>query len=257
MTPLEQMLREAAVEVAWPATPDLADVVMPRIHANAAGADAHGRMRRRDAHPRRLLFRLRRPLAIAIVALLLLAATAAAIPGIREPVLDWLGLRSVHVERVPRPLPEPPGQGLGLGEHTTLAKAVNRIQFKPIVPTGLGKPTVYYEGFPAGGQLGLVYRGGRLFITEVQGKLEREYLFKFLRPGTGVEAVRVNGERGLWFQGQHQYAYADRNGNIRTDSVRTAGNVLLWRRGDLLLRMEGAGSKQEALRIARSVREGP
>jgi hypothetical protein len=72
-----------------------------------------------------------------------------------------------------------------------------------------------------------------------------------------VSAVTVDGERGLWFQGRHQYAYADRDGNIRSDSVRTAGNVLLWRRGDLLLRLEGARSKQEALRIARSVREAP
>jgi hypothetical protein len=172
-------------------------------------------------------------------------------------VLDWLGLRSVKVERVPRPLPEPAGQGLALGQHVTLANALKRIEFAPVFPTGLGKPTVYYEGFPPGGQLGLVYRRGDPFITEVQGKLERQYLFKFLQPGTGVAAVTIDGERGLWFQGQHQYAYADRDGNIRTDSVRTAGNVLLWRRGDLLLRLEGARSKQEALRIARSVRAAP
>ncbi|HEX6712428.1 MAG TPA: hypothetical protein VF066_03545 [Thermoleophilaceae bacterium] len=246
MTPLEQMLRETAAELAWPATPDLA-----AAWADAAPATAPSQRGRRARFP------MRRPLAIALAALLLLAATAAAIPGIREPVLDWLGLRSVHVERVPRPLPEPPGQGLGLGDHSTLAKAVARIQFTPVFPTGLGKPTVYYDSFPPGGQLGLVYGGGRVFITEVQGKLERQYLFKFLQPGTGVEAIRVNGERGLWFKGQHQYAYADRDGELRTDSVRTAGNVLLWRRGDLLLRMEGARSKREALRIAHSVREGP
>jgi hypothetical protein len=252
MTPVEQMLRAAAADVDWPATPNLAAAVVPRIAADTSREHA-------DAKPARIRrpLRMRRPLAIALAALLLLAATAAAIPGIREPVLDWLGLRSVHVERVPRPLPEPPGNGLALGRHTTLAAAQARLAFTPVLPAGLGRPTVYYEGFPPGGQLGLVYRGGRLLITEVQGRLDREYLFKLVRPGTGVEAVRVNGERGLWISGTHQYAYADRNGEIRTDSVRTAGDVLLWRRGELLLRLEGAGSKQEALRIAASVREAP
>jgi hypothetical protein len=250
MTPLELMLREAGAEIAWPATPDLASAVVPQIQGLT-----DRQIGDTPRAPRRM--RVRRPLALALAILLLLAATAAAVPGIREPVLDWLGLRSVKVERVPRPLPEPPGLGLGLGEHTTLAKAVARIEFKPLIPTGLGRPAVYYEAFPAGGQLALVYRGGNLFITEVQGNLRREYLFKFLQPGTGVSAVTINGERGLWFQGQHQYAYADRNGDIRTDSVRTAGKVLLWRSGDLLLRMEGARSKQEALRIARSLGEAP
>jgi hypothetical protein len=250
MTPFERMLREAAAEIEWPPTPDLATAVAPRLQGPADRPIGSASRRRRP-------IQIRRPLAIALAVFLLLAATAAAIPGIREPVLDWLGLRSVRVERIPRPLPEPPGQGLALGDHTTLATALARIEFAAVLPTGLGKPTVYYEGFPPGGQLGLVYRGGRLFITEVQGRLEREYLFKFLQPGTGVSAVTVDGERGLWFQGQHQYAYADRDGNMRSDSVRSAGNVLLWRRGELLLRLEGARSKQEALRIARSVREAP
>lgn len=263
MTPLELMLRETAAEIEWPATPDLAAAVVPRIQGLTDRQTADPDSRPPDAARRMRLgaprqargFRIGRPLAVALAILLLLAATAAAVTGIREPVLDWLGLRSVKVERVPRPLPEPPGRGLALGDRTTLAKALARIEFNPVLPIGLGKPTVYYEGFPPGGQLGLVYRGGDLFITEVQGRLEQQYLFKFLQPGTGVSAVTIDGERGLWFKGQHQYAYADRDGNLRTDSVRTAGNVLLWRRGDLLLRLEGPRSKREALAIARSVRE--
>lgn len=250
MTPLEQMLREAAADVAWPATPDLAARVVPQIQGLTDRQTG-------DARRRRARIRFGRPLAIALAALLLLAATAAAIPGIREPVLDWLGLRSVKIERVPRPLPEPPGTGLLLGRHTTLAKASARLGFTPVLPAGIGKPTVYYDGFLPGGQIGLVYRGGALFVTEVQGGLDRMYLFKFLQPGTGVRAVTIAGERGLWLHGQHQYAYADRDGRIRPDTVRTAGDVLLWHHGELLLRMEGARSEREALRIARSVREAP
>jgi hypothetical protein len=264
MTQLEQMLKATAAEIEWPDTPDLAAAVAPQIGGvpsrgvpKVTPSVRHTGDSSRRARATRRRLRIRRPLAIALAALLLLAATAAAIPGVREPVLDWLGLRSVHVERVPQPLPEPPGNSFALGQHTTLAKAKARLGFTPVLPTGLGNPTVYYEGFPAGGQLGLVYRGGRLFVTEVQGSLEREFLFKFLRSGVGVEALRVNGQRGLWIDGPHQYAYADRDGQIRTDSVRTTGPVLLWRRGDLLLRLEGARSKRAALAIASSVREAP
>jgi hypothetical protein len=202
--------------------------------------------------------RLRRPLALALAALLVLAAGAAAVPGIREPVLDFLGLRSVKIERVPRPLPAVPGTKLALGRRTTLPAARRALYFAPLVPGGLGDPVVYYERFPPGGQLALVYRKGALFITELQGRLETRFLFKFVAPGTKVDRVSINGGRGLWLHGRpHQYAYADKTGQLRTDSVRLAGDVLLWRGGGLLLRLEGARSKEEALRIARSARAAP
>jgi hypothetical protein len=244
---IEQMLRSTSID--WPPTPDLVPAVADAIAVDGADRRPAAPHRVRRAYP----WRIRRPLAIAIAALLLLAATAAAIPGIREPVLDWLGLRSVHVERVPRPLPEPPGSKLDLGERTTLAKARANLAFTPVVAAGLGEPTVWYDGFPPGGQLSLVYRGG-ILVSEVQGQLERDYLFKFLQPGTGVTTARVNGERALWIEGPHQYAYADRTGALRTDSVRTTGPVLLWRRGELLIRLEGARTKARALAIARAMR---
>jgi hypothetical protein len=245
MNELELMLSGAGADIEWPATPDMTSGVAERIQR----APQPARVRRT---------RVWRPLAIAFAALLLLTATAAAIPGIREPVLDFLGLRSVKIERVPGPLPAAPGASLGLGNRTTLAAARGRLAFTPLVPAGLGDPTVYYEGFPPGGQLGLVYDKGTLFITEVQGQLQTQYLFKFVGPDAKVDRVRINGERGVWIHGQpHQFAYADKTGEIRDDTVRTAGDVLLWRNGDLLLRLEGARSKADALRIARSVRESP
>jgi hypothetical protein len=251
MTPIEQMLRAAATEIDWPATPDIATQVERGVRP----------LPRMEERPRWMPIRprmpIRRPLALALAALLLLAATAAAIPGIRDPVLDWLGLRSVHVERVPAPLPEGPGRGLGLGTRTTLDAARKRLAFQPVVPSGLGRPSVYYEGFPPGGQLGLVYPGG-VFLTEVVGRLRTEFLFKFVGPEAKVDRLRIGGRRGIWIHGKpHQYAYSDRNGNIRSDTVRTAGNVLLWRHGDLLLRLEGVRLKREALTIARSVRAAP
>jgi hypothetical protein len=197
-------------------------------------------------------------LALALAGLLVLAGGAAAIPGIREPVLDFLGLRSVKIERVPRPLPVVPGARLGLGQRTALAAARPKLGFEPVVLSGLGAPVAWVERFPEGGHLSLVYGSGRILFSEVRGRLLRQYLLKFVGPDAQVDAVRVDGERGVWIHGQpHQYAYADATGDIRTDTVRFAGDVLLWRRGALLLRLEGARSKAEALRIARSARGAP
>jgi hypothetical protein len=198
-----------------------------------------------------------RPLAIALAGLLLLAATAAAIPSVRDPVLDWLGFRSVRVQRVPAPLPAVRGQRLGLGHHTTFAAARGRLAYTPLLPSGLGAPAVYYEGFPPGGQLGLVYPQG-ILVTEIQGRLETQFLAKFLPPGTKADPLTIQGEHALWIHGTpHQYAYVDKTGAVRTGSVRTAGDVLLWRRGGLLIRIEGARSKQQAVAIAASARAAP
>jgi hypothetical protein len=151
-----------------------------------------------------------------------------------------------------------PGPKLDLGRRTTLPAARRALYFAPLVPSGLGDPVVYYERFPPGGQLALVYRKGTLFITEVQGQLETRFLFKFVGPGAKVDRVSVGGGRGIWLHGRpHQYAYADKTGAIRSDTVRLAGDVLLWRSGGVLLRLEGARSKEEALRIARSARAAP
>ena len=247
MTP-EQMLRAIAADLDWPATPNLEASVVPRIEGVTLLHPGDSRTRR---------IRIGRPLAIALAALLLLAATAAAIPGIRNPVLDWLGLRSVRIERVPRPLPQARGAHLGLGQRTTIDAIAKALAFRALVPTGLGQPTVYYEGFPPGGQLALVYPHG-ILLTEIQGQLETRFLAKFLPPGTKADRLTIQGERALWIHGSpHQYAYYDRTGALRTDSVRTAGNVLLWRRRGLLIRIEGARSKQQAVAIARSVRAAP
>jgi hypothetical protein len=244
MTPLEQLLQATAAEIDWPATPRLEAAVVPRL----AGLTDRGT----DDTSARGRLRLRRPLVIALAALLLLAGSALAIPAVR----DWLGLSTVEIKRVPKPLPVVRGAKLGLGTRVPLDSARAKLGFRPLIPRGLGAPTVWYDAFPPGGQLGLVYPGG-IVITEVEGHLER-YLAKFIPPGTTVDRLTIDGDRALWIHGAlHQYAYEDRSGAIRTDSVRTAGDVMLWRAGDRLIRIEGARSKAQALAIVRSAREVP
>jgi hypothetical protein len=49
-------------------------------------------------------------------------------------------------------------------------------------------------------------------------------------------------------------AVADPDGTIVPDTVRLAGNVLIWQRGSLTIRLESALPLRTALRIARTVR---
>lgn len=252
MTELELLLRETAAEVEFPATPDVVRAVRDRIRSGRPDTWT------RAAAPRRRL-RLRRPLAVALAALLVVSGGAAAIPGVRDPVLDFLGLRSVRVERVPRlPLKPSPGDKLALGRRTTLAAARKRLGFHPVLPDALSAPAVYVDRLVPGGALGLVYRDGHVLLTEVEGSLRHEFLQKFVTPQTRVDRVTVEGERGLWISGRvHEVVYLDARGEIRPDSIRIAGPTLLWRHGSLLLRLEGVRSEAEALRIASSVRAAP
>jgi hypothetical protein len=259
MTQLELILRETELE--FPHTPDLVAAVAPRLRegrpdtwtreAGAGPARERGRIWRPGSG--------RRSLALALAALLLVAGGAvAAIPGLRDPVLDWLGLTSAKVERVPATPDLPrraPGADLGLGDRTTLSKARAELGFEPLLPRGLGQRTVYTSAFAPGGMLSLVYRDGKLLLTELRGRLRSEFFRKFVGPSTRIDRVRVAGEPGIWIAGApHGLIYMTPDGEIRQEASRLAGPTLLWRRGDLLLRLEGARSKTEALRIAGSVR---
>jgi hypothetical protein len=47
--------------------------------------------------------------------------------------------------------------------------------------------------------------------------------------------------------------FRDENGAISDEQTYLAGTVLLWNRGDLLLRLEGDLTRDEALELAESV----
>jgi hypothetical protein len=65
----------------------------------------------------------------------------------------------------------------------------------------------------------------------------------------------VRGAPGVWISGRpHDFAYLDARGRARVETLRLAGNTLVWRHGEVLLRLEARVSKRRALRIARSLR---
>ncbi|MBI3968540.1 MAG: hypothetical protein HY329_23140 [Chloroflexi bacterium] len=164
--------------------------------------------------------------------------------------------------------PTPAGGLLRLGTPLSLEEVRRRVPYRVLTPMlpELGAPDgVYFLNSVPGGQVGLVYgsrpgipeaqTGVGLLFTQFRAEIDFRFLGKGLGPGTRLEEVAVNGRRGLWIEGQpHTFFYRGRDGQPQPESVRLAGNVLLWEQDALLLRLEAAIAKDEALRIATSVR---
>lgn len=230
MAELETALRQLGGEVAFPPTPDLAPAIRGRLDRSRFW---------------------RRPVAIAL-AVAVVAATAAvlAVPQSRSAILDWLGLRNVSVVRVDK-LPTVPARGrLDLGRPFTLAAAKRRAPWLLLPDT---KPdSVWVSESLPGGKVSLLWgtpSNVRLLLSEFTG---RTYIEKVIGGDTQVERVKI-GDAGAWFQGPHVVMFQDRNGRFRESHARLARNALVWQMGDVTLRLEGGLTKDQALRIARTV----
>jgi hypothetical protein len=266
---LEAALRDLGAHLDLPPTPDLAQAVATRLREAPAPAPA--------AAPRRpwWLPGWRRLALAGMAAVLLAAAVLVVSPGTREAVARRLGLRGVDI-RIGGERPTPtvttrPGERLelGLGERVTLAEARRRAAFPVLVPTAAGfqRPDAVYVNpdQPLGGRVDFVFRArpglpaspytdAGLLVTQFQGTLTPDFVKKVVAGGL-VEEVQVAGQPGYWFSGEpHFFTYVDRGGQLNDERTRLAGNTLVWQAGALTLRLEGQLSRQEALRIAASMR---
>jgi hypothetical protein len=217
-----------ALPVEWPETPDLADDVRARL----------------ETPPRRRV-RWRPALAYALAAVLAaFAVTMAASPDARSAVLEWLGLKSVRVERGE---PRPTDSGLRLGTPVTLEQARERIPFLAL-PGALGEPEAVHVGRDS---VALVYPGP-LLVQEFPARVE-PFIEKTVGMGARLERLRVDGAPAYWIEGAHGFAYDD-GGEGRFEEQRIAGNTLLVERADgLLVRVEGDLSRERAVEVAGSV----
>jgi hypothetical protein len=242
-----------ALSVEWPATPDLAGAVAARL---AAGDEV--------ARPRPRAWRPALAYALAAAAAAF-ALVMAASPDARSAVLEWLGLKSVKVERreptAPPPQPGTLGAGLGLGTPATLAEARGRSPFLRLPQAdGLGRPDAIYLG-----RLGvsLVYgerpgyarsttTGAAVLVQELPARVE-PFVEKTLGEGTRLERLRVDGDPAFFITGAHGFAYESEDGT-RFEDQRLAGNTLLVERADgLLVRVEGDLARDRAVAIAESI----
>src|SRR5215207_10949813 len=120
MSDLEQRLTQLGRELDWPETPDVAPRVRARLTEAAPPPAARAPLRRRLLPPAGL----RRSLALALVALLVLAGGVfAAVPSVRDAVLDFFGLQGATIERRPSIPSAPELRLLQLGQRMTLERA--------------------------------------------------------------------------------------------------------------------------------------
>jgi hypothetical protein len=192
----------------------------------------------------------RRTLAAALAATLLLAGGAMAVPPTRHAILRILGLRGVRIQRVPRLPPLPASTALGLGQRIPLARVRHAAGFTTLLPSG--SPAAYLAQDVPGGRVSLLI--GRMLIIEFRGTTT-PFMFKVIGPGTAVNPVRVNGSPGVYLSGApHEVLFQAQTGQVQTDRVRLAGNVLIWQQGPLTIRIEGTRTLGQARALAQSLR---
>ena len=235
---LEAELRDLGPVLSWPEPKDVAPEVSQRLRAGRRGWSS-GKW----------------TLVAAALVLLLAAGSLSALPNVRRAVADWLGLPGVRIERVEsgRDLPSP-GVTPELGSRVSVTEAAAAVSFDLVRPRirGLeiyldGEAVTYVRRAPSGDI--------ELLITQFEGTLDRVLVDKVLPPGARLRSVVIGGSQGYWIAGDpHTVLYLDPFGEVRENTVRLAGNTLLWQTGRLTLRLEGAADLRRALFIARSLK---
>lgn len=238
MSELELALTRLGGELDYPETPDLAGAVRRQL--------AEGRRGRS----------WRRPLIVALAVVVVAVGAVMAVPQARSEILDWLGIGAVNIRQVEGlPEVELATGDLGVGEHVSLGEARERVQFPVRVPTlrRYEDPNVYYAEPLPGGQVSFVYGSldkPQMLITQVAalGALE-----KLVNSATRIELVSIDGAQGVWIEGERHVLFYP--GASREEPFRLVGNTLVLERTDgVTVRIEADISKEEALRIARSMR---
>jgi hypothetical protein len=177
------------------------------------------------------------------------------------------------VDEVPTPAPSPVGAPLLLGRPVTLDEAEAAVDFSVRVPTAAGfdaPQEIYLLDQEQGAMVSFVYPAGlRLpasdetgvgaLLTQFKAEAERGLIEKGLRDvgeqETQLQAITVAGEPGFWISGApHGFFFVCYDvGECRQERYRLAGNVLLWERDGVTLRLESALSLEAALAIAESI----
>jgi hypothetical protein len=231
MNDLERRLQELGGEIAYPATPRF-ELALDRRPASRPWL---------------------RPLALGFAVLLAVAAGVLAFsPGARSAFLEIFHIRGATVERV-ESLPDVRAQRVDFGERVSREEAERRVGFE-LLDLGEQPDAIYVR---PDGLASVVYGDParpRLVLSQARGAVWNGFIKKTADQGTIIDDVTVDGEPGLFVDGpQHFVMFLDENGLISDERTYLAGTVLLWNRDELLLRLEGDLTQEEALELAESV----
>ena len=239
MSELERALLAVGRNLEVPATPDLTGAVRARL-----------------AEGRRPTLVSRRALVVTLAVLAVAVGAVLAVPQARSTIKDWLGIGNVTIRYVEDlPPVEQATDDLGLGEQMSLEEARERAGFRVRVPTVDGlddPPKVYYNDQSS--QVAFLYGSEekpKLLITQADARGAIEKLVNL--NVTERELVVVEpGYAGVWLYGEkHAIFYP---GTDYEEPFRLVGNALVYEIDGVTARIEAEISKDEALRIARSMR---
>jgi hypothetical protein len=148
------------------------------------------------------------------------------------------------------------GERLGLGEPISLETAEARVGGL-LLPAAAGSPDrAYAVAGPTGDGVALIYGTREDFerarpdtgfvLTQAPGGIEEAF---GAGGGAGAEGVVVGGEPGVWVPGPGDPSV---EGYRLTEGL--GGSALFFVRGDAVLRLESNLTRDEAIRLAESVR---
>jgi hypothetical protein len=235
---------------------DLVPAVLEQIRRSDADAPAHHRRGRR-----------RRMTAIVAVSALGLAACAA-IPPIRDAVVELFSVNGIRVRQGPPSATRPPGPTVsspspspspsvadvyaGLGERTTVAEAEAYSHGRLLLPAALGRPDAVFR---RGALVTLGYGGEhpRWLVMEVV-EPSSVLLEKIVLTGANVRKLTVNGNPGVWVEGPQELIYVGPDREPRVEDARLSANTLIWEQDAVSVRIETPQGLAAALRVASSMR---
>ena len=222
----------------------------PRPVATAAAVRA-----RIAARPRAIAWWRRWAIAPALLTAVLLALVVAfGLPGVRAAAQEFFRIGGIDIFPVPSlsPRPSPSGSPGGVvppGERVSLAEAQRRVDFAVREPSALGAPDAVYVD--SARHVTLAYPSA--LVVEFRAVVDAGFFGKIIGPDTTLENVTVNGSPGYWLQGApHFFFYRTADGLIQQETLRLAGNTLIWVQDGVTLRLEAPVSREMAVRIAES-----
>jgi hypothetical protein len=222
---------------------------------------------------------VRRLLALAAAAIVIVGVVLVASPRARRAVADLLGIGGVAI----RTSDTSPSTDLSADPSTspTTAQATSTVTpptappgsisvedgasaigVVPPLPPVLGPPE---SATLADGRLTLQWPpstvlpptdlpGVGALLAVFPGRVEEPLLEKVLGPGANYERVSVGGRPGVWLSGApHLLMYVGPGGQIREDALRLAGNTLIWTVGPHTYRLESALDRDAAIALAETV----
>jgi hypothetical protein len=217
---------------------------------------------RLQAGPEPLPVRFPRRRVVAMLAVAAAVATVAGVAVLSQPGTPTPTRRALPTTTTAIVQSDP-------GTLMSLSDARTAVGIHVLVPTiyGMSRPDeVRVAHPPTTGEVSLVYRsrtglpaaddaGVGMVIAMFKGQLDVASFDTLLGPGTRVEATTVQGVPGYWIEGAPKaFGFIDGAGNLRTQSFRLGGSVLLWQRNGLTLRIESALALDQAVRVADSMK---